>query len=562
MIGGQGASSLRQELMLPAPHTPAPPEHSPSAALSDIALFVDWENLRYSLREQEVEPNIPALMQAVGRYGRLVIARAYADWQDSSLRRTTDQANLYFAGIEPVFVPSRPDPRVDRRKNAVDMKMSADALEVSFTNPHIKTFLLVSGDADFLHVASSLRSRGRRVIMIGVSWSTSSRLSERVDDLIFYDQEIDAVRLPPEGSAPPPAGGSVSADLSALLDTIVQVLRLQRDVQFDYPPSLAWLNLHLKGADHDFWPGKYGFVKLRDLLRYAEQQGRVKTITRDMDTWVMLPEDRAASDTVAVASGPPRQDITGGGLPQASVRTASTPSGGGVYALRGGEPLLSAQDPLAAHPEVFADLARIAASLEAKPWFRYMTTSFLSQNLVRLRFAPSELSEPCGVPLSATFRTLRTNQTNKLVDMALEQGLLQLVTYTDPDIGRPFPIVRLNRAHPFAQQALAGTPCADVLAEAVPAPIEAVPAPAEADAPEADTPAGTREDADTEEADASDEDAMPDNVPDAEDAMPDAEEADADAEDTAAVNGSLSPPPKPKTRRLIPKKTHKAARRF
>ena len=150
-----------------------------------------------------------ALLQAVReRYGRPSLARAYADWQDYYHRKSFDQMNLYGVGIEPVYVPSRRSPtQQDRIKNSVDVRMSLDCLEVSFTHPHLQTFVLVAGDADFLHVVGALRRRGFRVIMIGVSGCTSQRLGAVVDELLFYDLDIGRSRrrAPPEGDAALPA---------------------------------------------------------------------------------------------------------------------------------------------------------------------------------------------------------------------------------------------------------------------------------------------------------------------------------------------------------------------
>lgn len=159
----------------------------------DAALFIDWENFKYSLYELGKIPQIAALMRAVEeRYGRPVVARAYADWEDYYHRKSFDQMNLYYAGVEPVYVPSRRNTMSQSRiKNSVDVKMSMDCMEISFSNKHIKTFVLVTGDADFLHIATSLRSRGNRVIMVGVTGSTSQRLNAVVDELVFYDVDIE-----------------------------------------------------------------------------------------------------------------------------------------------------------------------------------------------------------------------------------------------------------------------------------------------------------------------------------------------------------------------------------
>ena len=182
----------------------------------DVALFIDWENFKISLAVGHRNPNVSALKEEVANHGRVVIAKAYADWVTRSpeLRGAgqfiNDPPALYAAGIEPVYVPTRlsfgsPSPsgyhRTTRVKNSVDVKMTADCIEIAHSYPNIGTFVLVSGDSDFIHVINTLRTMGKRVIIIGVTWSTSHRLADQVDGLILYDVDVDPV-APQENGVP------------------------------------------------------------------------------------------------------------------------------------------------------------------------------------------------------------------------------------------------------------------------------------------------------------------------------------------------------------------------
>ncbi|HZA24228.1 MAG TPA: NYN domain-containing protein, partial [Dehalococcoidia bacterium] len=46
----------------------------------DVALFIDWENFKISLAAGHRNPNVSALREEVSNYGRVVVAKAYADW--------------------------------------------------------------------------------------------------------------------------------------------------------------------------------------------------------------------------------------------------------------------------------------------------------------------------------------------------------------------------------------------------------------------------------------------------------------------------------------------------
>ena len=131
----------------------------------DVALFIDWENFKISLATGHRTPNVSALKEEVSNHGRVVVAKAYADWvaRTAELRGASQFINdppaLYAAGIEPVYVPTRlflpgssssSSGRTTRIKNSVDVKMTADCIECAHTYPNISTYVLVSGDSDFI----------------------------------------------------------------------------------------------------------------------------------------------------------------------------------------------------------------------------------------------------------------------------------------------------------------------------------------------------------------------------------------------------------------------------
>src|SRR5450432_4633868 len=80
------------------------------------------------------------------------------------------------------------------RKNAADIKMAVDAVELSFERDYITTFVLGTGDSDFTPLVHKLRENNRRVIGIGVEASTSALLPPACDEFLFYER-LDGVDL-------------------------------------------------------------------------------------------------------------------------------------------------------------------------------------------------------------------------------------------------------------------------------------------------------------------------------------------------------------------------------
>ena len=275
----------------------------------DVALFIDWENFKISLAAGNRMPNVSALKEEVANHGRVVVAKAYADWVTRSpelkgaSQFINDPPALYAAGIEPVYVPTRLplgsptalNARTTRVKNSVDVKMTADCIECAHSYPNIGTYVLVSGDSDFIHVINSLRAIGKHVIIIGVSWSTSRRLADQVDGLILYDIDVDAEHQPEPEPAPAPAGrpsrsaGANRQQLSDVMRTIEDIVRSER--QAGRTPLLTSLKQRIMRRVPGFDEKKLGFSGFKKLMLRTAEEGNIKLVTVGLVDWVIMADE-------------------------------------------------------------------------------------------------------------------------------------------------------------------------------------------------------------------------------------------------------------------------------
>ena len=280
----------------------------------DVALFIDWENFKISLATGHRTPNVSALKEEVSNHGRVVVAKAYADWvaRTPELRGASQFINdppaLYAAGIEPVYVPTRlflpgsaSAGRTTRIKNSVDVKMTADCIECAHSYPNITTFVLVSGDSDFIHVINTLRTMGKRVIIIGVSWATSRRLSGQVDGLILYDTDVDPI-TPSEpvpagnGRGTPRAPASSTAtsnssrlDLSEVIRAIEEIVREER--RAGGTPLLTSIKQRLMRRFSGFDEKMVGFSGFKKLMMRVAQEGNIKLVTAGLVDWATMADE-------------------------------------------------------------------------------------------------------------------------------------------------------------------------------------------------------------------------------------------------------------------------------
>ncbi len=252
------------------------------ARQGDVALFLDFENIYISAREKYgTNPNFEYIMDQCDKYGRVVVARAYADWYQFS--RVTNA--LYANGIEPRYVPTyyyTDDPEGDGQaiKNSADIHLVIDAMRTLFSYPNIQVYVLATGDRDFIPLVNTIRQHGKRVIVIGVAEATSSHLAQSADEFVFYHQLAEDI-VPP---------GQEEKDI---YDVLVDALNLARERK--NACTLATLKLLMKELLGDFDEGEYAdaqgrhFSRFGDFVREAERRGKVQMLTTGTVTEVFLP---------------------------------------------------------------------------------------------------------------------------------------------------------------------------------------------------------------------------------------------------------------------------------
>jgi uncharacterized protein (TIGR00288 family) len=157
-----------------------------------IALFLDYENLALGAKEHlgGAPFDLKPISDALAERGRVVARRAYADWSYFD----DDRRMLTRSHVELIEMPQRMGAS---RKNAADIKMAVDAIELAFSKDYISTFAVCTGDSDFTPLVHKLRELNKRVIGFGVRDSTSRLLPPACDEFLFYDN-LEGVEPAPE----------------------------------------------------------------------------------------------------------------------------------------------------------------------------------------------------------------------------------------------------------------------------------------------------------------------------------------------------------------------------
>ncbi|HSH75849.1 MAG TPA: NYN domain-containing protein, partial [Longimicrobiales bacterium] len=163
-----------------APYTRAPHRGGPVPAGPEsphAALLIDFDNVTMGMRS-DLSKELKSLLGSDVIKGKVSVQRAYADWR----RYPQYIVPLSEASVDLIFAPAYGS----NKKNATDIRMAIDALELVFTRPEIGTFILLTGDSDFSSLVLKLKEYGKYVIGVGIQESSSDILVQYCDEYYSY----------------------------------------------------------------------------------------------------------------------------------------------------------------------------------------------------------------------------------------------------------------------------------------------------------------------------------------------------------------------------------------
>jgi len=156
-----------------SPATLGTQHHAPNAAL-----LIDFDNVTMGIRS-ELQTELKNLLSSDIVKGKVSVQRAYADWR----RYPQYIVPLAESSIDMIMATAYGS----AKKNATDIRLAVDAMELVFTRPEIGTFILLSGDSDFASLVTKLKEYGKYVIGVGIRESSSDLLVMNCDEYYSYN---------------------------------------------------------------------------------------------------------------------------------------------------------------------------------------------------------------------------------------------------------------------------------------------------------------------------------------------------------------------------------------
>ncbi len=240
-----------------------------------LAVFIDFENIARWAEEVFLDFELTPVMEYLQSRGAVVTKRAYGDWgrfshyRDELMENAIDLIQMY---------------SVRAGKNRADIHMAVDAIEIAMTRPHIKTFVIVSGDSDFGALVSKLREFGKYTLGIGPRNITHRLLVKSCDEFIYLETLL--------GDASP-TSEQLRTDMENARSLLMKALR-SHGQRGEVPVPATELKRTMISMDSTFNEINLGYTQFKDWL--AENADSLTLYLKDLQLYVAPKDFAVGSD--------------------------------------------------------------------------------------------------------------------------------------------------------------------------------------------------------------------------------------------------------------------------
>jgi uncharacterized protein (TIGR00288 family) len=268
-------------LIRPGRHISQPPVHAPNAAL-----LIDFDNVTLGI-QKDLTKELRTLLNSDIIKGKVAVQRAYADWR----RYPQYIVPLSESSIDLIFAPAFGS----SKKNATDIRLAIDAVELVFTRPEIGTFILLSGDSDFSTMVIKLKEYGKYVIGVGIRESASDLLIQNCDEYYSYN---DLAGLTKEVDTP-----SIQRDPWELASEAVSQMARNGDVM-----RSDRLKQVMQQIDSNFDERNAGFNRFSKFVLEAGHKGVLLVTKMENGQYEVAPLGGAFEPAREVPAEPPARE--------------------------------------------------------------------------------------------------------------------------------------------------------------------------------------------------------------------------------------------------------------
>ena len=321
------------------PYTKAPHQGGLGPAGSDsihAALLIDFDNVTMGMRS-DLSKELKTLLDSDVIKGKVSVQRAYADWR----RYPQYIVPLSEASVDLIFAPAYGS----NKKNATDIRMAIDALELVFIRPEIGTYILLTGDSDFSSLVLKLKEYGKYVIGVGIRESSSDILVQNCDEYYSYTSLTGLTKTTELTQA--------ARDPWILVNEALKKMVSRGDVM-----RSDRLKQVMQELDPLFNERGMGFSKFSKFLAEASSRGLVALKKQENGQYEVKPpyRGRSSQDEAGDKRAPVRGQRQSSPKPRASAESLDQPSSQGTRSMD--DPLKEAYQLLVSVLEDFRTAGR------------------------------------------------------------------------------------------------------------------------------------------------------------------------------------------------------------
>ncbi|HTU75595.1 MAG TPA: NYN domain-containing protein [Trebonia sp.] len=242
-----------------------------------VAIYWDFENVHACLvddtdgdgayrstrfKPQEPVVDIDPVIEYAATFGRVVVHRAYANWQ--YFGRYRDELQAHAIDLVQMFP-------LAGSKNGADIRLVLDVIEDMQHHPHLTHVIVVASDSDYTSLAQRCRKHGRYFLGVGTD-RTASSYQFACDEFRRYRDLAGAT------PATPDAASSEDREVAPLEDAgelVVKAIRRLAAGNGESWVRKAGVRPLVKRLDPTFDEAGFGYPSFAELLKALDAAGYV-----------------------------------------------------------------------------------------------------------------------------------------------------------------------------------------------------------------------------------------------------------------------------------------------
>ena len=271
-----------------------------------VAIYWDFENVHACMvddadgdgayrstrfKPQEPVVDIDPVMEYAATFGRVVVHRAYANWQ--YFGRYRDELQAHAIDLVQMFP-------LAGSKNGADIRLVLDVVEDMQHHPHLTHVLVVASDSDYTSLAQRCRKHGLYFLGVGTE-RTAGSYQFACDEFRRYRDiaGASAAARPAQLSA---STGREVAPLEDAADLVVRAIRRLAAGSGESWVRKAGVRPLVKRLDPTFDESGFGFPTFTELLKALDAAGYVaeRAGEHDHELTVRAEMERPALDGTAL----------------------------------------------------------------------------------------------------------------------------------------------------------------------------------------------------------------------------------------------------------------------